>query len=99
MQYGMGAGALIGAQQYTGDQSKQAYEAQRNAIAQPQPAPTLTRAASTVAELNKRLGDLTSRAHALACAIGGPFPIGKPSGGDNPKAASAMGALNDDLDT
>ena len=68
-------------------------------IAPPNAPPTLARAISSLADLNKKLGILGNSAYRLAEVVGGPYPVG---GGENTpeqaKPPSAMHVLNDEID-
>jgi hypothetical protein len=73
------------------------YPANVAGAAQVQVEPTLLRALSALDEMNKRLGGLLSNAYEIACAVGGPYPVGGEASPEKPGAPSAMARLNDGL--
>ncbi len=64
--------------------------------ASPSPAPTtLTSAIGSFENLSGRLGDMLSKAHQIATAVGGPFPVGAGQAKNNPPSESAVMRLNE----
>lgn len=85
-----GAGQGIG--YYAGNMSN----GTSNMIAAPVgPPPTLVSAIGNFESLEVRLGELIQRAHAIASAVGGPFPIGSDAAKDTPSSDTAVQKLND----
>lgn len=59
---------------------------------------TLASALSSVDSLNKRLSEITSMAHQIAMAVGGPFPCGDDANAVTPEPPSAVHMLNSRID-